>query len=97
MQIIVIILTVTVFILLLLKAIEEGNQLTINDWLQNENTEVNECRGGKAYHGHFVLVNGTALHWAVYYGQLEIAEQLLGQRAGISILSSYSKSKITPL
>ena len=67
-----------------LQAIEEGNESAINEWLQNENTKVNESRGGRAHHRHFVLADGTALHWAVYYGQLEIAQQLLSQHAGIS-------------
>ena len=72
------------FILLPLKAIEKGNQSAINQWLQNGKTKVNEFRDGRACHRHFVLADGTALHWAVYYGQLEIAQQLLHQHAGIS-------------
>ena len=72
------------FLLLPLKDIEKGNLSAIIHWLQNENTKVNKCRGGRAYHRHFVLADGTALHWAVYYGQLEIARELLSQHAGIS-------------
>ena len=73
------------FILPLHKAIEEGDQSVINRWLQNGNTKVNKCRGGWANHRHFVVADGTALHWAVYYGQLDIAQQLLRQDAGMSI------------
>ena len=73
------------FILPLHKAIEEGDQSVIKRWLQNGNTKVNKCRGGWATHRHFVFADGTALHWAVYYGQLDIAQQLLKQDAGICI------------
>ena len=72
------------FILLPLKAIKEGSLLDISHWLQNGNMKVNECRGGRAHHRHFVLADGTALHWAVYYGQVEIAQELLSRHAGIS-------------
>ena len=84
----------TVFILPLHKAIERGDQSVMKCWLQNGNTKVNECRGGRANHRHFVVADGTALHWAVYYGQLDIAQQLLKQDAGICISISGSKNKI---
>ena len=43
---------------------------------------MNKCRGGGASHGHFIVGDGTALHWAVYYGQLDIAQLLLEKGAG---------------
>ena len=73
------------FILPLHKAIEKEDQSVINRWLQNGKKKVNKCRGGRANHRHFVVADGTALHWAVYYGKLDIAQQLLRQDAGISI------------
>ena len=65
------------------KAIESGDQSTVEQWLQNEDTKVNDCRGGSASHHPFAVANGTALHWAVYYGQLNIAQLLLRNGAGI--------------
>ena len=67
---------------LLLKAIERGDQSTVEQWLQNEDTKVNDCRGGNASRHPFAVANGTALHWAVYYGQLDIAQLLLQNGAG---------------
>ena len=72
---------------LLLKAIERGDQSTVEQWLQNEDTKVNDCRGGNASRHPFAVANGTALHWAVYYGQLDIAQLLLQNGAGtLSVL-----------
>ena len=68
---------------LLLKAIERGDQSTVEQWIQNEDTKVNDCRGGNASRHPFAVANGTALHWAVYYGQLDIAQLLLKNGAGI--------------
>ena len=65
------------------KAIERGDQSTVEQWLQNEDKKVNDCRGGSASRHPFVVANGTALHWAVYYGQLDIAQLLLRNGAGI--------------
>ena len=45
---------------------------------------MNECRGGSANYRHFAVANGTALHWAVYYGRLEVVQLLLTNGAGIS-------------
>ena len=55
----------------------------VKQWLQEKETNVNEHRGGRASHGHFFVSNGTALHWAAYYGQLEIAKLLLSKNAGM--------------
>ena len=65
------------------KAIETGDKATIEKWLQKKDTLVNKCRGGNVVHRHFAVANGTALHWAVSYGQLEITELLLEKGAGM--------------
>ena len=44
---------------------------------------VNVYRGGNDAYGHFTVANGTALHWAVYYGQQEIAKLLIEKGAGM--------------
>ena len=43
---------------------------------------MNEYKGGRAFPRHHAVTNGTALHWAVYYGQLEITQLLLDNGAG---------------
>ena len=65
------------------KAIECGDVSAVKQWLEEEETRVNDCKGGSASHGHFFVGDGTALHWAAYYGQLEIAKLLLNNGAGI--------------
>ena len=65
------------------KAIAKGDKSTIERWLQDEGAKVNEYRGGSANYRHFSVASGTALHWAVYYGQLEIAQLLLDKGAGM--------------
>jgi len=51
--------------------------------LQKEDTKVNKYRGGSDYPGRHAVANGTALHWAVYYKQLKIAQLLIEEGAGI--------------
>lgn len=75
----------TVLLPLMYKAIESGDVSTVEQWLKDYKTIVNECRGGSAYPRHFAIANGTALHWAVYYRQLGIVQLLLQNGAGISI------------
>ena len=65
------------------KAIECGDVSAVKQWLEEEETRVNDCKGGTASHGHFFVGDGTALHWAAYYGQLEIAKLLLNNGAGM--------------
>ena len=64
------------------KAIERGDISTIKKWIEEDPTRVNECRGGSKFPRLFAVANGTVLHWAVYYGQLEIAQILLDNGAG---------------
>ena len=61
-----------------------GDQSTVEQWLQEIGTKVNKCRGGSA--DSHAVADGTALHWAVYYGQLEIAQLLLDNGAGIIVV-----------
>ena len=62
-----------------------GNEDAIVQWLQNEKGKVNKYKGGNAIHRHFAVGNGTALHWAVYYGRQNFAKLLLDNGAGIVI------------
>ena len=50
---------------------------------------MNEYRGGSDFSRRHAVANGTALHWAVYYGQLEIAQLLLNSGAGIMAYPIY--------
>ena len=70
------------------QAIKKGEQSTIEEWLKDKDTKVNECKGGTALSSPFAVANGAALHWAVYYGQLEIAQLLLTNGAGMYICKS---------
>ena len=65
------------------KAIECGEEATVKEWFEKEETRVNECKGGEHAHGHFRVSNGTALHWAAYYGQSGIAKLLIDKGAGM--------------
>ena len=75
------------------QAIEKGNKDAIAHWLEKERENVNVCRGGSTNHQHIAVANGTALHWAVYYGQQEIAQLLLNNGAGTSNCQKLLKFK----
>ena len=45
------------------------------------------CRGGYATEGDFVMKDGTALHWAAFYGQCHAAELLIEKGAGAILFS----------
>ena len=60
----------------------------MEEWL-HKGTRVTECRGGQDEHGKFIVANGTALHWAVYYGQLKIADLLIKKGAGICLCNCH--------
>ena len=66
------------------QAIEVGDKDAIEQWLKNKKRNVNKYKGGNDIHRHFAVVNGTALHWAVYYGQQDITQLLLDNGAGIA-------------
>ena len=66
-----------------MQAIERGEEATVKEWLEKEETKVNECKGGEHAHGHFHVSNGTALHWAAYYGQSGVAKLLIDKGAGM--------------
>ena len=71
------------------KDIKRGNILAVREWLEKEDTNINRCRGGKVLPTYSSFDNGTALHWAAYYGQLEIAELLLERGAGMQTVTQY--------
>ena len=77
------------------QAIEMGDKDTIANWLIKERKNVNRKRSGSSSHRHHAVANGTALHWAVYYGQVEIARVLLESGAGISKLVAKVQTFIT--
>ena len=72
------------------QAIGRGDKSAVEEWLQENGTKVNECKGGKAFPGHNAVANGTALHWAANYGQLEIAKLLFDHGAGIYLHTTYN-------
>ena len=69
------------------QAIKNGDQPALEQWLQKEDTNVNKCKGGNAYWQTHALADGTALHWAVYYGELKIAQLLLDKGAGMFLIA----------
>ena len=73
------------------KAIERGEEATVKEWFEKDETKVNECKGGEHAHGHFRVSNGTALHWAAYYGQSGIAKLLIDKGAGMHCGMNTSK------
>ena len=71
------------------QAIMKGHKNTVEEWLQ-KNPEVNRCRGGKSVVSKLDSSNtklefsgGTALHWAAFYGRVEIAKLLLESQASM--------------
>ena len=42
-----------------MQAIECGEEATVKEWLEKEETRVNECKGGEHTHGHFRVSKGT--------------------------------------
>ena len=49
------------------------------------NEGINRKRGGEDKSNDFEVSGGTALHWAAYYGMVEIAILLLGREASTLI------------
>ena len=56
----------------------------MQEWLKKE-PELNRCRGGKVESNDYDLEVsfGTALHWAAFYGKIEIAKLLLDNGASM--------------
>ena len=53
----------------------------MQEWLQKKPEELNRCRGGRVESGGLEVSFGTALHWAAFYGKIEIAKLLLDHGA----------------
>ena len=68
----------------------------MQQWLKTtlKDEDVNCKRGGKHDSNDFEVSNGTALHWAAYYGRMEIAKLLIGKRASmLMIIAVYKPTK----
>ena len=61
-----------------MQAIKRGDRDAVEKWLKRGDHDVNRSRGGN-YHSK----QGTALHWAAYYGQLDIAKLLIENDASM--------------
>ena len=69
------------------QAIKTFKEDDFRKWLDRESEEVNHYRGDYACGGGFEVKNGTALHWAAYYGNFEIANLLIEKGAGMVLLT----------
>ena len=67
------------------QAIEKGDKDAVEKWLKRESQNLNHLRGGTSWSftTQFRHRNGTALHWAAYYGQLDIAKLLIDSGASM--------------
>ena len=64
------------------KSIRNGEETAVKDmtvW------DINRQRGGTLNSSDFEVSGGTALHWAAYYGKMEIVDKLFKQGASRSI------------
>ena len=61
--------------------------------------DVNRRRGGQCNTNNFEVRNGTALHWAAYYGKVEIAKKFLERGASMlkELLAQLSESPVVKL
>ena len=65
------------------KSVRNGEETAVKDmtvW------DINRKRGGTLISSDFEVSGGTALHWAAYYGKMEIVDHLFKQGASRSIL-----------
>ena len=69
----------------------------LQEWLDRESKDVNCYRGGYDSEGGFVVEDGTALHWAAYYGNYRAAKLLIEKGAGVILLVLYSQLKLVLL
>lgn len=75
-----------------MKAIRDGEETVVE---QMTELDVNRRRGGKCNTNDFEVSNGTALHWAAYYGKVEVAKKFLER--GASMLNNYWLNCLSPL
>ena len=64
------------------QARKDEKEKKIKQWLERESEDVKHCRGGYATEGGFEVEDGTALHWAAYYGNYHATELLIDKGAG---------------
>ena len=62
----------------------------LEQWVNSDSEGVKHCRGGHATEGGFEVEDGTALHWAAYYGNYHATELLIEKGAGAIVLVLYS-------
>ena len=72
----------TILIHTLIKAIENDDREAVVKWRIEG---INHKRGGEDKSNDFEVRDGTALHWAAYFGKVEIAKLLLGKEASTLI------------
>ena len=62
----------------LTKAIRDGEETVVDRMTE---VDVTHSRGGECSTNDFEVSDGTALHWAAYYGKVEIAKKCLERGA----------------
>ena len=72
----------TILIHTIIKAIENDSREAVKEWRIEG---INHKRGGEDKSNDIEVRDGTALHWAAYYGKVEIAKLLLGNEASMLI------------
>ena len=76
------------------QAIKRGDRDVVDKWLKRERHNVNRSRGGHSWSftARYIREDGTALHWAAYYGQQDIAKLLIDN--GASMLLNAQGSQV---
>ena len=74
------------------QAIKRGDRDVVDKWLKRERHNVNRSRGGYSWSFTYICEDGTALHWAAYYGQQDIAKLLIDN--GASMLLNAQGSQV---
>jgi len=69
----------------IVEAIKRGDRDVVDKWLKRERHNVNRSRGGHSWSftARYIREDGTALHWAAYYGQQDIAKLLIDNGASM--------------
>lgn len=70
---------------ILTKAIRKDEDKAIEQLKKMTKDELNHSRGRNPDSNDFEVADGTALHWAAYYGKKEIVEQLFKKGASESM------------